>query len=173
MTQALLTSILAMATLGLANPAASSGLEVLKAWDLGHGNLTSYGYAAGQEPPATKAAKRGCNGSVSCSTSHTAGQQLCAGLITAMAGAISENEVDNSPRAYCYEASGQGGGKCCISWSSPVNAQFQNFVGSASDISNQCGGQNAGKVSGEVKGAVVGTTCTAVCVSNRPDGCEW
>lgn len=173
MTRTFLTSILAMASLGLANPVASPGLEAIKAWDLGHGMLTAYGYTAGQEPPATTVAKRDCNGSVSCSGSHTAGQQLCAGLITSMAGAISENEVVNSPRAYCYEASGQGGGKCCISWSSPVNAQFQNFVGSASDISNQCGGQNAGKVSGEVKGAWVGTTCTAVCVSNRPDGCTW
>lgn len=163
-----------MACLGLTITPASSDLDVLDVWNLEHGNITAYGYKDGEIPQAAAevtAQKRSCNGgSVKCSTSHQAGQQLCVGLITALVGAVGQNRVNNSPRAYCYEASGQGGGKCCVSWSSVVNGQFQDFVDAASAISNTCGAQKGG-VSGEIKGAQVRESCTNVCVSNRPNGC--
>ena len=77
-----------------------------------------------------------------------------------------------SPRSICFTASGQTSGECCVSWSNPVSNAVDNyFITSIIDINNGCMTQS-GQVSGLTGDTSIGNTCTVVCLSNRPTGCN-
>ncbi|KAH9894576.1 hypothetical protein F4778DRAFT_784011 [Xylariomycetidae sp. FL2044] len=131
----------------------------------------------GPEPPtktqgsrtATRATlvQRDCSAhpTPSCSTSHTANNELCSNLVNQLYS-TSRNTVPESPRQVCYK---DGDDSCCTSWHNAIGGLDQgDLADGAKTILNQC--VTAG-VSGKIYGIKIGGACTDQCLSDRGNGC--
>ena len=158
----------------LPSPSSDTELKVIKHYEVEGGNITWYGdVTPAKRSSDTVGLNRRCGtNKLKCSGSNQAPSAVCAGLAFTVAGPMGGQSTGQSPRSICFTASGQTSGECCVSWSNPVSNAIDNyFITSIIDINNGCMTQS-GQVSGLTGDTSIGNTCTVVCLSNRPTGCN-
>ncbi|KAF1992717.1 hypothetical protein P154DRAFT_452198, partial [Amniculicola lignicola CBS 123094] len=119
--------------------------------------------------------KRVCGGNnVKCGSAHKARAHVCATLINSLSRTSSN--VPQSPQSICQDVQDSDGWKkCCVSWADPVpwgTAQRFQLTNAAWKVYDTCMG-TIQTVSGRTRDTLIGDTCTAQCLSDRPDGCAW
>ena len=109
---------------------------------------------------------------VRCSVDHVPVDRVCDALLDRIQN--KDEVIDNSRRDVCYTP--RGSKRCCISWDDNVGAlQTNKLYAAARKTYDYClgGGEHPyGQRSGRAWKVKLQGTCTNLCVSDRPDGCN-
>ena len=140
-----------------------------------NGSLVYLGPPSGTQAPRLEASKVeerascGTSAAPTCSTDHSARNDICDQLVTELGG-DAQIAVGSSPRQICYEGSAAESNEyCCVSWSTVIpNLVKGDLAADANSILQSC---TSNGISGQVDNVLVYQTCSDVCLSNRGTGC--